>query len=616
MESGILAICVLHCVATSLAIPYRNQADDKGSEASNVECDIENGVQYSGFDYRSALFAADMTACKQKCISDYPRCAGFTFQETRHCWLKTRMDKQTESNRHVSGICKGSVQEPLPAVNGNPATLEPVAFEGGKAYATSVANLAAFPDHDWSAARAFQRQPEPGPEEKLGPWLSGLISSGVLETVYYKFSYNLAVGKFSFRNRRESGHVKNNPSMFDFVGSNDCSSWKILKAVDWVVWQGNDQEQSWQIEENNRQDFNCYGIQVRAISGSYHVAIQDVKMWKVASASASATTEGFNFTNSVNHQHNKVYAEEEKDTERVTECCRSCDCSDYRGEIATTASGRKCQSWDSDEPHKRNFFKNIKGDKLNIREDAGLHKNFCRNPSGHGTAWCYTMDTKKTWENCDIPRCSECCLTPDCSDYRGTKATTASGRKCQPWKSDSPHYNAHRAKMIGLTTRSGLYELSENFCRNPTGHSTAWCYTMDPYKKWEECDIPKCSDAEAPEARAITAACSKKPYCGLSIWSDYPCDVNSDNNYGCKNDANVAGAVFKPSFGYCWRSCDEGPRCAKYSKDANWCWCQNLASDWRKSWWNGEEQHKCWSNAECLNLAQRNCPCMHGGIFG
>ena len=34
--------------------------------------------------------------------------------------------------------------------------------------------------------------------------------------------------------------------------------------------------------------------------------------------------------------------------------------------------------------------------------------------------------------------------------------------------------------------------LQNNFCRNPTNATTAWCYTKDPSKRWEYCDIKLC----------------------------------------------------------------------------------------------------------------------------
>jgi len=90
-----------------------------------------------------------------------------------------------------------------------------------------------------------------------------------------------------------------------------------------------------------------------------------------------------------------------KETTTSLGCCLSVDCSDYRGENAKTESGRDCQPWNSNEPHKHNLNEN------SIRKLSGLTENNCRNPSGHKTAWCYTMDENKRWENCKIPSCSD-----------------------------------------------------------------------------------------------------------------------------------------------------------------------------------------------------------------
>lgn len=36
-----------------------------------------------------------------------------------------------------------------------------------------------------------------------------------------------------------------------------------------------------------------------------------------------------------------------------------------------------------------------------------------------------------------------------------------------------------------------------NFCRNPDGEDTIWCYTTDPDTRWELCDpIAECGAAE------------------------------------------------------------------------------------------------------------------------
>ena len=71
---------------------------------------------------------------------------------------------------------------------------------------------------------------------------------------------------------------------------------------------------------------------------------------------------------------------------------------DYRGRIATTATGRTCQRWDKQWPHQHN----VTPEKY---PNSGLDKNYCRNPDGEVRAWCYTTDPKVRWEYCDVPTC-------------------------------------------------------------------------------------------------------------------------------------------------------------------------------------------------------------------
>ena len=80
------------------------------------------------------------------------------------------------------------------------------------------------------------------------------------------------------------------------------------------------------------------------------------------------------------------------------------DCGDgkqveYRGVINKTVSGRDCQRWDSQEPHSHNA-------KPEWKPYNGLEENYCRNPDGSVGAWCYTTDSSKRWELCDVPDCS------------------------------------------------------------------------------------------------------------------------------------------------------------------------------------------------------------------
>lgn len=60
----------------------------------------------------------------------------------------------------------------------------------------------------------------------------------------------------------------------------------------------------------------------------------------------------------------------------------------------TTISGRKCQNWNSQTPHKHKYNSEYRN------KGIGNH-NYCRNPSNYKNGnWCYTTDPKKKWEAC------------------------------------------------------------------------------------------------------------------------------------------------------------------------------------------------------------------------
>ncbi|XP_030302722.1 plasminogen isoform X6 [Calypte anna] len=192
------------------------------------------------------------------------------------------------------------------------------------------------------------------------------------------------------------------------------------------------------------------------------------------------------------------------------ECYRSKGQS-YRGTTSVTVSGKKCQAWNSMFPHRH--------EKTPDRfPNADLRDNYCRNPDGDNSPWCFTTDPSTTWEYCNIKRCDEPTQEPtqivspartaqnidftthtisDCingngKDYRGTVAKTARGRTCQEWSSQKPH--SHKYFTPVTHPRAGL---DKNYCRNPDGDiNGVWCFTTDPEKKWEYCEIPRCSSSE------------------------------------------------------------------------------------------------------------------------
>ena len=67
------------------------------------------------------------------------------------------------------------------------------------------------------------------------------------------------------------------------------------------------------------------------------------------------------------------------------------------------------------------------------------------------------------------------------SGYRGCQSRTRSGAVCQRWDSQSPetHDRTHENYP-----NSGL---NDNYCRNPDGEDTIWCYTVNG-SRYELCD--------------------------------------------------------------------------------------------------------------------------------
>ncbi|XP_077864886.1 plasminogen-like [Saccoglossus kowalevskii] len=170
--------------------------------------------------------------------------------------------------------------------------------------------------------------------------------------------------------------------------------------------------------------------------------------------------------------------------DKCSECTVSPNGDDYRGGISVTATGKTCQKWTSQYPHSHTRTpENYPGTGL------GNH-NYCRNPDNEDRAWCYTTDPGTRWAVCDTSfpgrYCdfAECYARTDASDYRGTVSTTTNGRTCQKWNSQSPHSHSNTPEA---RPDSGLG--NHNYCRNSDGEVGAWCYTTDPGKRWELCDV-------------------------------------------------------------------------------------------------------------------------------
>ncbi|KAJ8396209.1 hypothetical protein AAFF_G00020760 [Aldrovandia affinis] len=177
--------------------------------------------------------------------------------------------------------------------------------------------------------------------------------------------------------------------------------------------------------------------------------------------------------------------------------CATGDGSAYRGNVAVTESGKKCQIWASQLPHKHSRTPENYPCK-------GLTMNYCRNPDNERMPWCYTTDSNTRWEYCKVPTCGDepgpneapppvDCYEDNGESYRGVTSETISGKKCQVWTSMVPHKHAKTPKNFPKA------DLRRNLCRNPDGDRAPWCYTTEPTVRWEYCKVEKCQINLDPE---------------------------------------------------------------------------------------------------------------------
>merc|ERR1719281_1774967 len=86
----------------------------------------------------------------------------------------------------------------------------------------------------------------------------------------------------------------------------------------------------------------------------------------------------------------------------------------------------------------------------------------------------------------EMPPMEEDCdedISGNGANYRGCQSKTKGGRTCQLWTSQSPHGHTRTPSSY---PNSGLG--AHNFCRNPDGEPTIWCYTTSSSKRWETCN--------------------------------------------------------------------------------------------------------------------------------
>eukprot|EP01083_Nonionella_stella_P058874 154118_1 len=101
------------------------------------------------------------------------------------------------------------------------------------------------------------------------------------------------------------------------------------------------------------------------------------------------------------------------------------------------------------------------------------------------TFFTFTSVAQTTW----ISTCNEALVTVDGSGYRGCQNTTIEGVPCAKWGSETPHSGT---LSDASNPNTGLGD--HNYCRNPDGHTTIWCYTLDPNTRWADCHPLMTSD--------------------------------------------------------------------------------------------------------------------------
>jgi hypothetical protein len=84
--------------------------------------------------------------------------------------------------------------------------------------------------------------------------------------------------------------------------------------------------------------------------------------------------------------------------------------------------------------------------------------------------------------------------------YRGTLNTTEGGYSCQRWDVQTPHTHSY-----GPDDKPCTGTVGHNHCRT-TGEDRPWCYTTDPDKRWEFCDLPVCAKMTLPAETTSTCA--------------------------------------------------------------------------------------------------------------
>ncbi|XP_048736074.2 macrophage mannose receptor 1-like isoform X1 [Ostrea edulis] len=171
----------------------------------------------------------------------------------------------------------------------------------------------------------------------------------------------------------------------------------------------------------------------------------------------------------------------------------------YIGKVNITISGRVCQPWGTQTPHRHRF--------------GWLYteKNYCRNPDDESVGpWCYTMDTYKRWESCGLKKCTD-------------EFDLCSSMPCQ---------NGGTCNSIELNDNSKKLQTYNCTCR--PGWTGKTCKERVP---WSACNISPCKNGGTciESKTSFTCRCPSGyigPTCGISLKTDLCDSQNYWNHYG------------------------------------------------------------------------------------
>jgi len=247
-------------------------------------------------------------------------------------------------------------------------------------------------------------------------------------------------------------------------------------------------------------------------------------------------------------------------------CCEQDNCASYRGYQSTTVYGVPCMAWywlpKSNEWHPDKW------------PNSGLEWDYCRNPGGKWkNAWCFVRyhgaNGQPDWENCGLPNCTatdaETCCDGNCASYRGKLSTTTLGARCLPWSDLQANHQYH--PYSGEHPDAGL-EL--NYCRNPSGHTTVWCYIKigrtSEENEWENCALPYCT-AKDYENCCDARDCISYRAKLMKTRTDKIClkwtDLDEDHEFHPQN---------APFYGLQYNYC----RNPSENKEGAWCYVDNF----------------------------------------